>query len=263
MRVSQICDKGNKVEFLSKTCTVTDPVTGEVVLVAKRNKNIYVADFESLQSGDLSCLKVVDDDAELWHKRLGILNKLIQKDLVHGLPMSKFEVQKVCDACVRGKHVKSSFKSIRDVSTSKPLELLHMDLCGPMRVQSRGRKRYIFVIVYEYSRFTCTLFLRTKDETIEVFVAFVKKIQVKMESRVACVRSDHGIEFDNVKFDEFYNENGITHNFSAPRTPQQNGVVERKNRTLEEMSRTMLIDSGIAKNFWVEAVNTACYLVNR
>nr|XP_009764648.1 PREDICTED: uncharacterized protein LOC104216328 [Nicotiana sylvestris] len=73
-----------------------------------------------------------------------------------------------------------------------------------------------------------------------------------MESKVACIRSDHGIEFDNAKFDEFCNENGITHNLSAPRTPQQNGVVERKNRTLEEIARTMLIDSGIAKNFWAE-----------
>ncbi|XP_075104577.1 uncharacterized protein LOC142178612 [Nicotiana tabacum] len=101
---------------------------------------------------------------------------------------------------------------------------------------------------------------KTKDETFEVFAAFVKKIQVKMESKVACIRSDHGTEFDNAKFDEFCSENGITHNFSAPRTPQQNGVVERKNRTLEDMARTMLIDSGIAKNFWAEAINTTCYL---
>ncbi|XP_070013473.1 uncharacterized protein [Nicotiana sylvestris] len=230
-RLTMICDKGNKVEFLSKICTVTDLVTGEVVLVAKRYKNIYVVDLESLQSGDLSCLKAIDDDVELWHKRLGhtsfsLLNKLIPKDLVHGLPMSKFKVENICDACAIGKYVKSSFKSKKDMSTSKPLELLHMDLCGPMRV----------------------------------FVAFVKKIQVKIESRVACIRSNHGTEFDNAKFDEFCNENGITHNFSAPRTPQQNGVVERKNRTLEEMAKKMLIDSGIAKNFWVEAINTACYL---
>ncbi|XP_070029439.1 uncharacterized protein [Nicotiana sylvestris] len=115
--------------------------------------------------------------------------------------------------------------------------------------------------VDDYSRFTWTLFLRTKDETVEVFVAFVKKIQVKMESRVACIRSDHGIEFDNVKFDEFCNENGSTHNISAPRTPQQNGAVERKNKTLGEMARTILIDNGIAKNFLAEAVNTACYLI--
>ncbi|XP_070020376.1 uncharacterized protein [Nicotiana sylvestris] len=92
-------------------------------------KNIYVADFESLQSSDLSYLKAVDDDAELWHRRLdnasfSLLNKLIQKDLVHGLPLSQFKTQKVCDVCARGKYVKSSFKSKRDVSTSKPLELL-------------------------------------------------------------------------------------------------------------------------------------------
>ncbi|XP_070017440.1 intracellular protein transport protein USO1-like [Nicotiana sylvestris] len=97
LSVSQICDKENKVEFLSKICTVTNLVTGEVVLEVKRYKNIYVADFESIQSGDLSCLKVVDDDAELWHRRLGhasfsLLNKLIQKDLVRGLSMSKFKV---------------------------------------------------------------------------------------------------------------------------------------------------------------------------
>ncbi|XP_070014264.1 uncharacterized protein [Nicotiana sylvestris] len=256
---------GNKVEFLSKICIVIDLVTGEVVLVAKRYTNIYVADFKSLQSGDLSCLKAVDDDAELWHRRLGhtsfsLLNKLIQKDLVHGLPMSKFKMQKVFDVCARGKHMKSSFKCKSDVSTSKPLELLHMDLCGHVRVQSRRGKRYIFMIVDDYSKFTWTLFLKNKDETVEVFVAFVKKIQVKMESRVACIRSDHGIEFDNVKFDKFCNDNGITHHFSAPRTPQQNGVVERKNKTLEEMARTMLIDSGIAKNFWAEVVNSACYL---
>ncbi|XP_070017750.1 uncharacterized protein [Nicotiana sylvestris] len=172
LSVSQICEKENKVEFLSKICIVTDLVTGKIVLVAKRYKNIYVADFESLQSGDLSCLKVVDDDAKLWHRRLGhanfsLLNKLIQKDLVHGLPMLQFKTQKVYDACARGKHVKSSFKSKRDVSTSKPLELLHIDLCEPMRVQNRGGKRYIFVIVDDYSRFTWTLFLRTKDETVE------------------------------------------------------------------------------------------------
>ncbi|XP_070010318.1 uncharacterized protein [Nicotiana sylvestris] len=150
---------------------------GNSGICGKRYKNMYVADFESLQSGELSCLKGIDDDAELWHASFSLLNKLIQKDLVHGRPMSKFKVQTICDVCARGKHVKSSFKSKRDVSTSKPLELLHIDICGPLRVQSRGGKRHIFVIVDDYSRFTWTMFLRTKDETFEVFLAFVKKIQ--------------------------------------------------------------------------------------
>ncbi|XP_070047150.1 uncharacterized protein [Nicotiana tomentosiformis] len=218
LSVSQICDKRNKVEFVSKKCTVTNLVTGEVVLVVKRYKNIYVADFESLQSGDLSCLSVVYDDAELWHRSLGhasfsLLNKLVKKDLVRGLPKSSFKDHKVCDACAKENHVRSSFKSKKEVSTSRPLDLLHMDLCGPMRVPSRGGKRYIFIIVDDYSRFSWTLFLRTKDETFQVFVAFVKKIQVKMGNIVVCISSDHGTEFDNAKFDEFCIENGITHNF--------------------------------------------------
>ncbi|XP_070022553.1 uncharacterized protein [Nicotiana sylvestris] len=173
-----------------------------------------------------SGLSVVDDDAKLWHRRLGhasftLVNKLVRKYLVHGLLKSSFKDHKVCDACVKGKQVRSSFKPKKEVSISRPLDLLHMDLCGPMRLPSRGGKKYIFVIVDDYSRFTWTLFLRTKDETFKVFVAFVKKIQVKMGNKVACIRSDHRIEFDNAKFDELCNKNGINHNFSAPRTPQQ------------------------------------------
>nr|XP_033510365.1 uncharacterized protein LOC117275117 [Nicotiana tomentosiformis] len=264
----KICDKGNKVKFVSKICTVTNLVTGNVILMAKRYKNIYVAYFESLHNGDLTCLSDVDDDAELWHKRLGnasftLLNKLVRKDLVRGFLKSSFKDHKVCDACAKGKQIRSNFKPKKEVSTSRSLDLLHIDLCGPMRVPSKGGKKYILVIVDDYSRFTWTLFLRTKDETFSVFASFVKKIQVKMIHNVVSIRSDHGTKFDNAKFDEFCAKNGISHNFSAPRTPQQNGVVERKNRTLEDMARTMLIDSGIAKGFWDKEVNTACYLVNR
>ncbi|XP_070054529.1 uncharacterized protein [Nicotiana tomentosiformis] len=115
LSVSQICDKGNKVEFLSKSCTVTNFLDGEVVLRAKRFKNIYVADFNSLNDDDLTCLSAIDDDAELWHRRLGhasfsLLNNFIKKDLVRGLPKSEFKDHKVSDACAKGKYVRSSFK---------------------------------------------------------------------------------------------------------------------------------------------------------
>ena len=180
-----------------------------------------------------------------------------------GLPIIKFLQNKVCDACVKGKHVLSSFKLKKMVSTTKPLELIHMDLCGPMRIQSRSGKKYVLVIVDDYSRFTWVIFLASKDETFNEFVAFAKKIQKISGHSIVHLRSDHGTEFENSRFDEFCRENGMNHNFSAPRTPQQNGVVERKNRTLEEMARTMLIASGLPRNFWAEAVNTACYILNR
>ncbi|XP_070036589.1 uncharacterized protein [Nicotiana tomentosiformis] len=173
LSVSQICDKGNKVEFVSKISTITNLVT------------------------DLNCSSAVDNDAELWHRRLGyvsfmLLNKLVKKDLDCGLPNSSFKNHKVYDACVQVKQVRSSFKPKKEVSTSRPLDLLHMDLCGPMRVPSRGGNNYIFVIEDDYSRFTWTFFLRSKDETFEVFVAFVKMIQVKISHNVVSIRSDHG-----------------------------------------------------------------------
>jgi len=186
------------------------------------------------------------------------LNKLVSKDLVVGLPTIKYSDGKICDACGKGKQVKNSFKSKRCASTSRPLEILHIDLCGPMRIMSRGGKRYVCVIggkryvcviVDDYSRFTWTLFLASKDETFEKFIAVLKKVEKRVGRSLVCLRSDNGTEFENTRFIDFCSEHGVEHNFSASRIPQQNGVVERKNKTLEDMTGTVPITSGLARNF--------------
>ena len=107
-----------------------------------------------------------------------------------------------------------------------------MDLCGTLKVQSRNGKKYILVIVDDYSRYTWTRFLKSKADTAEELVVFFKMIQTKLNQVICNIQSDHGTEFENSKLDYFCMENGTSHNFSAPRTPQQNGVVEKKNRTL-------------------------------
>ena len=112
----------------------------------------------------------------------------------------------------------------------------------------------------DFSRFTWVIFLIHKDEACEAFKLFSKRVQNEKGFCITSIRSDHGGEFENHSFETFCNENGIFHNFSSPRTPQQNGVVERKNRSLQEMARTMLLNSGISKGFWAEAVNTACFI---
>ncbi|XP_070005014.1 uncharacterized protein [Nicotiana sylvestris] len=119
------------------------------------------------------------------------------------------------------------------------------------------------LLVDDYFRFTWKLFLTSKDEAFGMFIAFVRKTQKQFRNQLASIRSDHGTQFENAKFAEFCDENGINHNFSAPRTPQQNGVVERKNITLDDMARTMLFSRKLPNSFWAEAVNTACYIVNR
>ena len=115
----------------------------------------------------------------------------------------------------------------------------------------------------DYSRFTWTLFLASKDETFEKFIAFLKKLEKRVGHSLVFLRSDHVTKFENSRFIDFYSDHGVEHNFLAPRTPQQNWVVEHKNRTLEDMTRTMLIASGLAINFWAEALNTSCYIINR
>ena len=140
---------------------------------------------------------------------------------------------------------------------------MHLDLCGPTRTPSFGGNRYAFVIVDDFSRFSWVIFLKHKDETYENFTSFVKRIQNFKDSTISSIRSDHGGEFENELFAKFCEENGITHNFSFPRAPSQNGVVERKNRTLQECARTMLSDSNLPNNYWAEAIGTTCYVQNR
>nr|GFC62091.1 putative ribonuclease H-like domain-containing protein [Tanacetum cinerariifolium] len=115
-----------------------------------------------------------------------------------------------------------------------------MDLCGPMRVASINGKKYILVIVDDYSRYTWTLFLRSKDETPEVLKDFLMMIQRNLQALVITVRTDKGTEFLNKTLNAFFKEEGIEHQTSTARTPEQNGIVERWNRTLVEAARTML-----------------------
>ena len=114
----------------------------------------------------------------------------------------------------------------------------------------------------DFSIFTWIIFLIHKDDTCEAFKTFSKRVQNEKDFCITSIRSDHDGEFENHSFEKLCNENDISHNFSSPRTPQQNGVVERKNISLQEMARTMLFESGLPKGFWVKAINTACYIQN-
>jgi transposase InsO family protein len=126
------------------------------------------------------------------------------------------------------------------MTTDRPLELLHMDLFGPIAYKSIGGSKYCLVIVDDYSRFTWVFFLQEKSQTQETLKKFLRRAQNKFGLRIKKIRSDNGMEFKNSQIEGFLEEEGIKHEFSSPYTPQQNGVVERKNRTLLDMARTML-----------------------
>ncbi|KAD7477710.1 hypothetical protein E3N88_00846 [Mikania micrantha] len=191
------------------------------------------------------------------------MNQLVQHGLVRGLPVKDFKCDENCAACLKGKQHKVSFPPIEDPKSNACLKMLDMDLFGPVRIMSLAKKKYCLVIVDDYSRFVWTFFLHSKDEAAKYIINFVVYAENQYSLPVKCVRSDNGTKFRNHILDEFYLSKGIKRQYSIPRTPEQNGVVERKNRTLIEAARSMIADSGLPLTFWAEAVNIACYVQNR
>ncbi|GKD51658.1 retrovirus-related pol polyprotein from transposon TNT 1-94 [Tanacetum coccineum] len=163
---------------------------------------------------------------------------------------------------IRGKSKKASHPPKLIPSDYSKLELLHMDLYGPMRVASVNRKKYILVIVDDFSRFTWVYFLCSKDKTPEIIKKFNAQAQLNYKAKVCKIRTDNGTEFKNATIKAYYEKLGIMQQFSIARTPQQNGVVERRNHTLVEAARTMLIFSRLPEFLWAEAVATACFTQN-
>ncbi|GJX26272.1 retrovirus-related pol polyprotein from transposon TNT 1-94 [Tanacetum coccineum] len=267
--VRQFCNKGLEVAFRKSTCFVRNK-DGVDLLTGNRSLNLYTIALNEIASNSSTCLlaKASSSQSWLWHQRLSHLNfatinNLVKNNLVRGLPKMKFEKDHLCSACEQGKIHQKHHKSKMAFALNTPLYLLHMDLYGPMRVESINGKRYVLVVVDDYSRYTWVFFLCSKDKASEVIISFIKKTQVNLQLQVQRVRTDNGTEFKNKTLAKFFDEVGTTQQFSATRTPQQNGVVERKNRTLVEAARTMLTFANLPLFLWAEAIATACFTQNR
>ncbi|KAI3762713.1 hypothetical protein L1987_53154 [Smallanthus sonchifolius] len=276
MSVSQVCDQKHWMLFTDKECFVLAPSLSKphpekILLTARRKDNLYVLDMnEATPSGSVSCFlsKASVDESALWHRRLShvnikTINKLVKDNLVRGLPDKEFQLDDHCIACLKGKQHKSSHKPKTLNTNDTPLQLLHMDLFGPTNVMSMGKKSYCLVITDDFSRLSWVFFLGTKDETAEILKSYILRVENQSNLKVKIIRCDQGTEFKNHTLNSFCESKGIERQYSAPRTPQQNGVAERRNRTLIESARSMLADSKLPLTFWAEAVSTACYVQNR
>ncbi|GJX88353.1 putative ribonuclease H-like domain-containing protein [Tanacetum coccineum] len=266
--VGQFCDEDLELAFRSNACYVRN-LEGDDLLTGGRDSNLYTISISDMAASSPVCLmsKATSTKSWLWHRRLshlnfGTINDLTKLDLVDGLPKFKYGKDHLCSACERGKSKKASLPPKLVPSDHSKLELLYMDLCGPMRVASINGKKYILVIVDDYSRFTWVYFLHTKDETPEIIKKFIAQAQLNYKAKVCKIRTDNGTEFKNTNLKAHYEKLGIMQQFSIARTPQQNGVVERRNRTLVEAARTMLIFSRLPEFLWAEAVATTCFTQN-
>ncbi|GJT90464.1 putative ribonuclease H-like domain-containing protein [Tanacetum coccineum] len=274
--ISQICDKQHKVLFTETECLVVSsdfkmPDENQILLKVPRHHNMYSFDMKTpTPAKGFACLiaKATSDESKLWHRRLGHinfknLNKLVKGNLVRGLPSKVFRNDHTCVACHKGKQHRASCKAKLERLITEPLHTLHMDLFGPTSVKSINHASYCLVITDDCTRFSWVFFLASKDETSGILQNFIRQIENQLSHRVKIIRSDNGTEFKNRDMLEFCGNKGIKQEYSNARTPQQNGVAERMNRTLIEAARTMLADSLLPTTFWAEAVSTACYIFNR
>ncbi|KAJ9566752.1 hypothetical protein OSB04_002718 [Centaurea solstitialis] len=241
---SQFCNGYNIVLFSIINCLIINS-DGVEIFEGRRFYNLYVVYFPVIDSSKPVCLfsKATKSESWLWHRRFSHQNfsdisKLANGGLVKGLPKLTFDRDSLCPACQMGKMKRSSHKSKTESSCQSPLEMIHMDLCGPMRIQSISGKKYILVMVDEYSRYTWLEFLRMKSEAPELIIKFIKRIQVLLQLPVRKIRSDNGTEFKNATLDAYLT-------------------------SVVEAARTMLAYSGLPLTFWAEAVSTACFTQNR
>ncbi|GJZ34845.1 retrovirus-related pol polyprotein from transposon TNT 1-94, partial [Tanacetum coccineum] len=230
--VRQFCDSDLEVAFRRNTCFVRN-LEGVDLLKGNRITNLYTINLHEMDYASLICLmaRATSTKSWLWHQRLShlnfdIINDLAKNDLVTGLPKFKYHKEHLCPVCEQGKSKRASHPPKPVPNSKQRLHLLHMDLCGPMRIASINGKRYVLVIVEDYSRYTWVHFLRLKDEAPEMIKTFLKRIIILLQSPVIIIRTDNGTEFKNQILKEYFNSVGISHQASFVRTPQQNGVAE-------------------------------------
>ena len=215
------------------------------------------------------CLITTEDKSEdwLWHSRFGhmsfhTLKEMLIRQLVEGLPSIKVP-PKLCRNCVAGKHHRTPFPKASSYRSEDPLQLVHADICGPISPPILGGSRYFLLIIDDYSRLNWVAMLQHKSDACEAFKKFKALAETEKGVKLKALRTDRGGEFTSTEFSNFCISNGIKRDLTAPYSPQQNGVAERKNRTVMSMVRAMLKAKDLPRELWGEAVNTVVYILNR
>lgn len=262
--LGQATESGCDIRLRKELLTMHDQ-HGKLLVRATRSKNrLYkvrmgIRDTSHLHLSEIS-------ESSRWHARLGHVNTatmkvMMQKELVTGV--SSINVLKeLCSSCLLGKQTRNMFPQATMFRANRRLELLHGDLCGPITPSTMGGNKYIFVVIDDHSRYMWISLLKEKGEAFEKFQRLRVTIEQETGERIATFRSDRGGEFTSYEFNKFCEDKGIKRDLTAPYSPQQNGVVERRNRTLMEMTRSILKHMHMPNYLWGEAVRHAAYLIN-
>lgn len=273
LSVRKIEINGLKIVFASGTVSIAQE--SGVVAIGKRRGKLYELDLHREgecvgKSSFYSCGRV-PKQFELWHRRYGHLSAknletLVRDKMVVGLdvkPGAKGGDEIVCDSCIAGKQTRMPFSAREGRRSSRVLELVHSDVCGPVSPVSIDGENYFVTFIDDWSRFTVVYLMNSKDQVTSKFKEYEAYVSAKFGSKISRFRCDNGGEYRASAFRKFCKKKGIQIEWTVPYTPEQNGVSERMNRTLVEKARSMLEDSGIDKKFWGPAIQTAAFLSNR
>lgn len=261
--VGAMIDRNFTYHSYKNKCEFRD-IDGKVSCVGTRRDNLWIMKFGIKPIPE--CNLAIKNSLKLWHDRLGHVNcNTIKKtaDLVKNLRIDVKE-EFFCETCQMGKQTRKPHKSLARDKTEKPGEMIHTDVCGPINISSPSGSRF-FVLFKDDSSGYCTVyFLKHKSDVLSKFKEYKALTENQTGNKVKILRSDQGKgEYINREFVDFIRNNGISHECSAPYTPQQNGRSERQLRTIVESARTMLINKNVPQELWSEAVNTAVYIQNR
>ncbi|CAB3988910.1 Retrovirus-related Pol poly from transposon TNT 1-94 [Paramuricea clavata] len=231
--------------------------------------NLYVLDISEKKVDCHDVNAATNEHLEdLWHQRyehLSVKNLRLLRDqkLVTGLDFQSTKESDFCEGCAQGKQKRAPFPKEQATRASEILGIIHSDVCGPMQENSLGGNKYFVTFIDDKSRFTAVYFMKTKDQLLDKFKEYEAMVTNITGKKIMILRSDNGGEYTSKEFVNYLKEKGIQHQLSVPRTPQQNGVAERMNRTIQETARSMIHNAGLDTKFWAEAVCTAVTVRHR
>lgn len=271
MSVSQIERKGKELLIKDGKVRIRNAKTKGVICEAYRQNDLYMLKVEIDKNVPENAVKEINtlkvDNAELWHRRFCHVNdntirKLADTNRVIGLDNARMD-NFTCEACCISKATKNACKRLKSRQSKGICELIHSDLCGPMPVKSIGESRYFLTFTDDFSRSVTVMCIKSKEEVKDRVREYITRIERESDKRVKRFRTDNGLEFCNRELSTFFGSVGIKHERSNVETPQMNGVAERINRTLLDLTRSMLKSAQLPQKFWAEAVTTAAYIRNR
>lgn len=236
---------------------------GKLLIKVKRSPNrLYKLLTEIVKPTCL--LSKIEEVSKLWHTRLGHVNyqSMVLMNKMYGLPDVSLS-NEVCKGCLRSKQTKKSFPQNSSFSATRALQLVHGYLCGPIEPATSGGNKYFFLLVDDFSRVMWVYMLKSKNEALGVFKKFRAQVEDGDKKKIKVFRTDRGGEFISNDFKTFCEDVGIERHFTTPYTPQQNGVVERRNRTVVEMARSYLKEMNLPMELWGEAVRHSVSVLNR